>query len=132
MHFHTLRSGIQSNVAPAAAPVLLLRAQALRDGLEATRLFDSVEVEPTDDRDRLVVALCRFRPHLAEEQVARAVDELWESSVRFPFWEAHSTEVDDDHVEFQAATRQGPAGGYVTVHLVAQRSPVPSQRGPRD
>lgn len=103
----------------------------LRDALKDTRLFDTVEVEHTDDPDQLVVALCQFRPNLTEDQVALTVEHLWEGQIRYPFWEAHSTRVDEGHVEFEGATREGPVGRYVTLHLVAQRSQVPSQRGPQ-
>ncbi|HEY0772478.1 MAG TPA: hypothetical protein VGD51_00230, partial [Nocardioidaceae bacterium] len=70
------------------------------------------------------------RPNLTEEQVALTIEHLWDGQIRYPFWEAHSTRVDEGHVEFEAATREGPSGRYVTFHLVAQRSAVPSQRGP--
>jgi hypothetical protein len=37
--------------------------------------------------------------------------------------------LDDEHVEFQAATRNSQTGHYVTVHMVAQKAQVASQRG---
>ncbi|HLN77795.1 MAG TPA: hypothetical protein VK204_12180 [Nocardioidaceae bacterium] len=103
----------------------------LRDVFTDSGLFDTVEVEHTDDPDRLLVSLCQYHPNLSEHDVADAVEELWGQRVSHPFWEAHSTWVDDGHVEFEAATREGPHGHYVTVHLVAQRSPVPLQRSPQ-
>jgi hypothetical protein len=130
MHFHTLRSGVQANASPARGQALVAMESILRDALKDTRLFDTVEVEHTDDPDQLVVALCQYRPNLTEDQVALTIEHLWDGQVRYPFWEAHSTSVDDGHVEFEGATREGPVGRYVTFHLVAQRSPVPSQRGP--
>lgn len=130
MHFHTLRTGVQANASPAQGPALVAMESILRDSLKDTRIFDSVEVEHTDDPDQLVVALCQFRPNLTEEQVALTIEHLWDGQIRYPFWEAHSTSVDEGHVEFEAATREGPSGRYVTFHLVAQRSAVPSQRGP--
>lgn len=131
MHFHTLRSGIQLNASPASGRTLVLREGALRQALTSCGIFDTVEVEHTDDPDRLLVSLCQYRPNLTEEQVAAALDDLWRSEVQFPFWEAHSTNVYDGQVEFEGATRMGPMGAYVTVHLVAQASPVPAQRLPR-
>lgn len=129
MHFQTLRSGVQANAAPARGPALVAMANLLRDALTGSGLFDSVEVEHTDDRDQLVVALCAYRPNLTEDQVALTVEHLWDGTVRHPFWEVHATRVDDGHVEFEAASRESQFGRYVTVHLVAQRSPVPAQRG---
>ncbi|HEX6249061.1 MAG TPA: hypothetical protein VFZ64_14410 [Nocardioidaceae bacterium] len=99
-----------------------------RDTLEASQLFDTVEVDHTDDPDQLVVGLCAYRAHLDEDHVASALERLWDDQVRHPFWEAHTTYVDDGYVELETATRLGPAGNYVTFHLVAQRSPVPGQR----
>ncbi len=130
MHFHTLRSGVQANASPARGPALVALEGVLRDSLAGTGLFDSIEVEHTDDPDQLVVGLCQYRPNLTEDQVAMTVEHLWDGSVCYPFWEAHSTRIDDGFVEFEGATRDGPVGRYVTVHLVAQRSPVPAQRGP--
>ena len=104
----------------------------LRDVFTDSGLFDTVEVEHTDDPDRLIVSLCQYHPNLAGHDVADAVEELWDQRVRYSFWEAHSIWVDDGQVEFQAATRESSSGFYVTVHLVAQPSPVPSQRSPRN
>ncbi len=131
MHFHTLRSGVQANASPARGPALVAMESILSDALKETQLFDTVEVEYTDDPDQLVVGLCQYRPNLTEDQVALTIEHVWDGKVRYPFWEAHSTRVDDGHVEFEAATRDGAGGRYVTVHLVAQRSQVPTQRGPR-
>lgn len=131
VHFHTLRSGIQLNASPASGRTLVLREGVLRQALQTSGLFDTVEVEHTDEPDRLLVSLCQHRASLSEEQVAAAIEELWATRVQFPFWEAHSTNVYDGQVEFEGATRMGPTGAYVTVHLVTQVSPVPSQRSPR-
>jgi len=131
MHFHTLRSGVQLNASPASGRELIAMESILRDVFTDSGLFDTVEVEHTDDPDRLVVSLCQYRPNLSEHDVADAVEDLWGQRVRYPFWEAHSIRVDEGYVEFQAATREGPGGHYVTVHLVAQRSSVPSQRSPQ-
>lgn len=130
MHFHTLRSGVQMNASPASEQALVAMESILRDVFTDSGLFDTVEVEHSNDPDRLIVSLCQYRPNLSEDDVAGAIEELWEQRVRYPFWEAHSTWVDEGHVEFQAASRIDPMGHYVTVHLVAQPSPVPSQRSP--
>lgn len=130
MHFHTLRSGVQVNASPAPERVLVATEGKLRDLLTRSGLFDNVEVEHTDDPDQLVAGLCQFRRHLSEYAVAEAVEQIWDDGLAFPFWEIHSTEVDDAYVEFHGATRESTVGRYVTVHLVAQRTPVPAQRGP--
>lgn len=130
-HFHTLRTGIQINASPASGHELASRETALRDMLLASGLFESVEVENTDDPDRLVIGLCEFRPELSEDEVARAIERLWDEGGRYPFWEAHALVVEPEHVEFEAATRAGESGHYVTVHMVATRARIPVQRLPR-
>jgi len=130
MHFQTLRSGVQLNASPATERALVATESILSDLLKATGLFDTVEVEHTDDPDQLVVGLCRYRPNLSEYDVAEAIEQLWEERVRYPFWEIHSTRADDGFIEFEGATRESVVGRYVTVHLVAQRAPVPAQRDP--
>lgn len=131
MQFHTLRSGVQANASPARERTLVALERILHDALCSSRCFDTVEVGHTDDPDQLVVALCCYRPSVSESVVADLLERLWEERLRFGFWEAHSTRVDDGHVEFEAASRESPVGHYVTVHLVAQRSPVPAQWDPR-
>jgi hypothetical protein len=128
VHFHTLRSGVQRNASPATERALVAMESTLRDLLTRTGLFDTVEVEHTDDPDQLVVALCQYRHNAPEDEVVAAVERIWEEGVSFTFWEVHSTLTDDGYVEFEGATRESVLGRYATVHLVAQRSVVPAQR----
>ncbi|HET6693698.1 MAG TPA: hypothetical protein VFG97_05305 [Pedococcus sp.] len=132
VQFHKMRTAVQGNAYPGSGRDLTSMEETLRDLLLTSGVFDEVEVEHTDDPDQLVIALCHFRPDLSERDVAQLVERLWEQRVRYPFWEAHAVLVGEEHVEFEAATRDSTAGHYVTVHLVAQRAPVPAQRGPRD
>lgn len=130
MHFETLRSGVQRNASPATERALVAMERILRDLLLDSGLFDAVEIDHTDDPNQLVVGLCQFRQNLTENDVADALERLWDEAVRYPFWEAHSVRVEDDFVEFHGATRESVVGRYATVHLVVQRAPVPAQRGP--
>lgn len=130
MHFETLRSGVQRNASPAKERALVAMESILRDLLKDSGLFETVEVDHTDDPDQLLVGLCQFRQSLTEYDVADAIERLWDEGVRYPFWEAHSVRVEDDYVELHGATRESAVGRYATVHLVAQRAPVPSQRAP--
>lgn len=132
VHFHTLCTGLQANASPAAERALVERERALHDLLEQSGAFSSVEVEHTDDPDRLLVGLCQFRQHLREETVVDVLSRLWDTEVRYPYWEAHSFIVEDNHVELRAASRESHLGHYLTVHLVAQRSVLPAQRVPGD
>lgn len=106
--------------------------KSLRSELIASGLFAKIEVEQTDNPDSLVIALCEYRPELAEQEIATRLEDIWRHAVAYQFWEAHTTFVDADHVEFEAATRPDSTGRYVTLHLVAQRTSVPAQREASD
>jgi hypothetical protein len=126
--FHTLRNAVQENASPGASEQVEAVEVNLREGLTSSGLFEGVEVGHTDDPDRLVIALCRFRPFLSEREVADRLEEIWADRVRYPFWESHGLRVERGHVELQAASRPSETGSYVTVHLVAQRGGIPAQR----
>jgi hypothetical protein len=130
MSFHRVRTGIQGNASPGRATDLETLESSLRGLLVASGLFEEVEVGVTDDPDRLVIALCRYRPFHTERDVAQRLEQIWEDRVRHPFWEAHAVHVEEGHVELEAATRAGRDGPYVTVHVVAQKGGVPAQRQP--
>jgi hypothetical protein len=126
--FHRVRTAIQDNASPGKGPEVETVEGNLRETLMASGVFEEVEVEHTDDPDQLVIALCQFRPFYTERDVATRLEEIWKDRVRYPFWEAHAIHTDDGHVEFEAASRSGENGGYITVHLVAQRAAFPTQR----
>jgi hypothetical protein len=126
--FHRVRTGIQVNASPGPKPALEAVEGNLRDVLMSSGLFEEVEVEHTDDPDQLVIALCQFRPQYSEADVAYRLEQMWGDRVRYEYWEAHAIATAQDHVELEAATRVAQDGHYVTVHLVAQRAAIPSQR----
>lgn len=132
MQFHLLRTAVQNNATPASARDVASVERALRSSLAASGLFVQVEVERTDDPDQLVIALCSFEPYHSEKEVAALVERVWAEQVSYPFWESHGTLVERGHVELEAASRPSPVGGYVTVHLVAQKALIPTQRHPSD
>lgn len=132
LHFHMLRAAVQANASPGSGSDLATMEGNLRDLLLDSGMFETVEVEHTDDPDQLVVALCQFRPDYDERDVAGYVERVWDDGLRYPFWEAHSLLVDDEHVELQGATRVSQSGHYATVHLVAQKARIPAQRVPVD
>jgi hypothetical protein len=132
MQFHQRRRALQVNAAPARRDHLSTVEENLRDLLMDSGLFEEVEVEHTDDPNQLVIGLCQFRPDYTEGYVAAQLEAIWADRLRYPFWEAHAILADEDHVEFEAASRVGPAGHYVTVHLVAQKARIPEQRVSED
>ncbi|QNN51701.1 hypothetical protein [Nocardioides mesophilus] len=128
LQFHRMRTAIQGSASPGRDTDLESVEQSLRDLLLRSGVFEDVEVGHTDDPDQLVIALCTFNPLVAEAEVARRLETIWRDRVSYPFWEAHALHVESEHVEFQAASRYSSRGHYVTVHLVAQKAPIPAQR----
>lgn len=128
IQYHKMREGVQVNAFPGSAEELAALTDQLQRNLLSSGLFEEVEVGCTDDIDHLVIAMCTFPAHLTEAQVASRLERLWEDRLRYGFWEAHATLVDEDHVEFQGATRAGSNAHYATMHIVAQKATVPAQR----
>jgi hypothetical protein len=128
MTFHRKRSAIQVTADPGSPRDLEMVEEKFRDLLMDSGLFEEVEVEHTDNPDQLVIAMCKFRPSYTERDVANRLEVIWSDRVRYPFWEAHALRTNDDHVELEAASRIGPDGHYVTVHVVAKRADIPAQR----
>ena len=126
--FHKMRTAMQLNAAPGSSRELRGVEENLRRSLMRTGLFEEVEVEHTDNVDNLVIAMCKFPADMTEEQVAYRLETLWEDNLRYGFWEAHSTLVDYGQVELEGATRHSSRGHYVTVHILAQKAPIPAQR----
>lgn len=128
LQFHRKREAIQVYANPGAGADLEVVARNLRTVLRDSGLFEDIEVEHTDDPDQLVIGLCQFRPFYTVADIASRLEEIWSDRVRYPFWEAHAIRTDGGQVELQAASRSGPSGHFVTVHLVAQRALIPTQR----
>jgi hypothetical protein len=132
LKYHRMRTAIQSNAFPGSGEDVAAVAGQLRDLLRFSGLFETVEVEPTDDPDQLVIALCQFKAELEEADVSTQLEKIWVDRLRYPFWEAHTVIADLEHVELEAATRASELGHYVTIHLVAKKSAIPAQREPVD
>jgi|tagenome__1003787_1003787.scaffolds.fasta_scaffold20935170_3 hypothetical protein len=128
--FHTMRRAVQNNASPAFVEELQVVADRVREALLGSGVFEDVEVEQTDDRDQLVIAMCRFSAPLTEEVAELSLEWLWENELRYGFWASHGTLVEPGQVEFEGATRASTWGRYVTVHIIAQTVAVPAQRGP--
>jgi hypothetical protein len=126
--FHRMRQALQENATPGSQRDLVILEGSLRYQLLTSGLFDEVEVDHTDDPDRLVIGLCQFKAEVPAEEVVRRVEEMWVDRLSYPFWESHAIAAEPDHVEIEAASRPSPVGGYVTVHLVAQKALIPAQR----
>jgi hypothetical protein len=128
--FHRMRTAIQGNARPGRGHDVEVVEGRLRGVLTDSTLFEEIEVEHTDDPDQLVIALCTFRPDYTADDIAFRLENLWSDRLRGTSWEAHALLTEEDHVELEAASRVGPAGHYVTVHVVAQKATIPHQRSP--
>ena len=118
--YSKVRTALQSNAAPANEATRAALAGDLHDALRSTGAFHTVEVDCTDDADRLVIAMVGFEPGADASVLAARLQRLWLDRVGQGFWTAHASLVDDGHVELLAATRPNVRDGYVTLHLVAQ------------
>ncbi len=128
--FHKLRTAVQGNAWRAGADDVLAVERKLWSGLVGTGIFADVEVDRTDDPDRLVIAMCRYPFQLSADVAAEALERLWLDRLRYDFWDAHTLIVARDQVELEAAARAGSDGHFVTLHVLAQQSPFPAQRTP--
>jgi hypothetical protein len=127
--YHKYLTAVKSNGSPAADEEIVEVEGSLRRQLRDSKLFTSIDLDHTRDQDSLVIALCDFRPGVSSEAIAEHLEDIWRMGVTYPQWEVHAAVVEEDLVEFEAATRLDRSGRYVTLRLVARPSFVPSQRG---
>lgn len=132
MDYRKLRTGLQINAAPAGPAAVRPMARRLQESLQGTGLFSDVEVDATENVDAMVIGMCTFPAEMQVGRLAHWLEQLWQQQLRYGFWEVHTLLVDDDQVEFLGATRSGLNGHYVTMHLIAQRAFIPTQRGAAD
>jgi hypothetical protein len=132
IEYSKLRTGVQRAARPLSAAELRTTAHELERRLMATGLFADVEVDATEDPDHLVVAMCTFHPALTDKDAAARLEEVWNSHLRYGYWAAHSMLVVKGQVELQGASLSRVGGPYVTLHVVAQRAPIPVQRSASD
>lgn len=126
--YYKIRTGVQRNAHRADATAVEHAARNLEETLRATGLFHTVEVDRTEDPDRLLIAMVGFAPGVDTHQVSATLERLWLDRVSFGFWAAHHTLIENGHVELQGSTRAGARGHYLTVHVLAQLAAVPAQR----
>lgn len=83
--FYQLRDGLRINAAPATAAESAEVAALLQTTLWGTGLFHNVEVDHTEDPDRLVIAMVEFAPDVPTEDVAFTLEHTWIHRVAYPF-----------------------------------------------
>ena len=114
-----LRVGLTANLPPASGALVDAAAARLRRRLVSSVMFTGVEVEVTEDPDRLLVALVRYRPGTAERQVSSFLEALWISELRLPGLEVFNFLTEDGHVELEAVTGDQAAGYFLSLNLIA-------------
>jgi hypothetical protein len=124
--YSKVRTALQSNAAPANQATRAALAGDLQEALLSTGAFHTVEVDCTDDADRLVIAMVGFEPGADASVLAGRLQRLWLDRLGQGFWTAKGLLVEDGHVELLAATRPNVRDGYVTLHLVAQAAEAPA------
>jgi len=124
LSFQTLRGGLQLNVAPAPQRPQAAAVERLRAVLATSGPFADVEIEATDDPDRLVAGLCTYSPDHSEADIVDTLTRAWAAELRYHGWEGHSFLVEEGHVELQAATVRADRAHFLTLHLVAHVDPA--------
>jgi hypothetical protein len=107
------------NLPPATAAQTAEAAASLRRRLVSSVMFAQVEVEVTEDPERLLVSMVRFRPGTPERQVASFLEAVWITELRLDGLDVFNTLVEKGHVEFEAATGDQASGYFLSLQLIA-------------
>ena len=124
--YHATAPGLQRNASPAEAEAVADLEERLRAALVGSGLFHTVEVDHTDDVDRLVIALVQFAPDVDAAHVAWQLERLWHDVLSYPFWTAESVLVEEGQVELQGATRSSQHGSLPHPARGGPGAPVPT------
>ncbi|SDP30119.1 hypothetical protein SAMN04489867_2004 [Pedococcus dokdonensis] len=117
--FKLLREGLTTNLPPASGALVDGAAARLRRRLESSVMFAQVELEVTEDPERLLIALVRYRPGTRERQVASFLEALWITELRLSGLDAFNFVIEPGYVELEAVTGDHDAGYFVSLQLVA-------------
>ncbi|TPG15895.1 hypothetical protein EAH86_11605 [Pedococcus bigeumensis] len=114
-----LRAGLTTNLPPASGALIDAAASRLRQRLVSSVMFAQVEVEVTEDPERLLIALVRYRPGTPERQVSSFLEAVWISELRLPGLDVFNFLAEDGHVELESVTGDQSSGYFISLHLVA-------------
>lgn len=129
--FMQLREAVTNNLPPASGTPLDDAAARLRDRLVSSVMFARVEVEVTEDPERLLVALVRFRPGTRPRQVSSFLEAVWITELRLSALDAFNFLVADGQVELEAVTGDQGAGYFISLLLVALEGEAQDFEGDR-
>lgn len=107
------------NLPPATEAQTAAAASSLRRRLVSSVMFAQVEVEVTEDPERLLVSMVRFRPGTPERQVASFLEAVWITELRLDGLDVFNFLIEKGHVELEAATGDQDSGYFLTLQLIA-------------
>lgn len=119
VEFVQLREAMTANLPPASGALTADASSKLRRRLVSSVMFAEVEVEVTEDPERLLIAMVRFRPGTPERQVASFLEAVWITELRLDGLDVFNFLVEDGHVEFEAATGDQDTGYFLSLQLIA-------------
>lgn len=118
--FHVLRTAVQENARPADEGHAQFLQRRLSEALDASQLFDQVELGRTQDPDQLVIGLCRCAEGILPWEAGIGVERVWSSIAVDVPWESHSLACTDSLMEFEGAVTIDSSGHFITVRLLAE------------
>ena len=119
VEFVRLRAALTNNLPPASGALIDAAASRLRQRLVSSVMFAQAEVEVTEDPQRLLVAMVRYRPGMSERQVSSFLEAVWISELRLPGLDVFHFLSEDGHVELESITGDQDSGYYLSLHLIA-------------
>ncbi|QGN59213.1 hypothetical protein [Nostocoides sp. HKS02] len=119
MEFLRLRTAVTTSLPPASGALIDAAASRLRQRLASSVMFTGVEVEVTDDPERLLVALVHYRPGTSERQVSSFLEAVWISELRLPGLDAFHFLAESGHVELESVTGDQESGYFLSLQLIA-------------
>lgn len=120
--FHKLRLAVQENASPADSALATHLRHSLQAALTESRLFDDVELGHTDDRNQLVIGVCRCADGVLPWEAGMGLERLWQTVAADASWESHTVSCTDSLMDFEGAVTVDDKGRYLTVHVVAEPS----------
>jgi hypothetical protein len=120
--FHKLRLAVQENASAADSALATDLRHTLHAALTESRLFGEVELGHTDDRDQLVIGVCRCADEVLPWEAGMGLERLWKAVAADAPWEAHTVSCTDSLMDFEGALTVDDKGRYLTVHVVAEPS----------
>ena len=72
--------------------------------LSDSGLFDWVEIQQASTRECMISVVCKMKPGYDCQSVASCVEKIWNDSLRYPTFERHEIEIEDECMAFHFVT----------------------------